>query len=79
MLTHANEVIRRPSNRGCTNNLPLDTIIEDLMLLRRHRKHAIERKAILLWAIRKSSRFHLDSLEVIIESDNNISAFPQFQ
>ena len=54
----------------------LDSVIEDLMLLRPWREHAVERKTIFLRTLAQLCGSHLDGLQILIEGDYDISTLP---
>ena len=54
----------------------LDSVIEDLVLLRPRREHAVERKAIFLRTRAQLCGSQLDGAQVIAERDNYLASFP---
>ena len=54
----------------------LDSVIEDLVLLRPRREHAVERKTIFLRTRAQLCGSHLDGLQILVEGDYDISTLP---
>ena len=54
----------------------LDTIVEDLLLLRPWREDPVESEAISLWTRAKLRRADVTCLEIIIEGHYDVSTLP---
>lgn len=57
----------------------LYAVFKDLLLFRAHWEHAVKGEAILLWALRELRVLELDGLEVLVESDDDVSALPELE
>lgn len=53
-----------------------DSVIEHLMLVGPWRKYTVERESVPLRPCHQLRRAHMNSLEVLIELDDDISSFP---